>query len=1051
MAASATPAHPPFRLLLAFGCVSLVGCALISAVARAEAPVDFAREIRSILSENCFHCHGPDAGNRQADLRLDTPDGAATMITAGDRDASELFRRLVSSDPAELMPPPDSNRRLTPAQVELLGRWIDQGASWQEHWSFTPLVRPALPEQKLSADARQDQADNAIDRFVRAVWAAEGIAGSEPATPEARLRRVTLDLTGLPPTSEDLDAFLADPSREAYERAVERLLQSPAFGERMAWDWLDAARYADSNGYQGDGERTMWPWRDWVVDAFNRNLPFDQFTLWQVAGDQLPDATFEQRLASGFFRNHMINGEGGRIAEENRVEYVFDMTETLGTVWLGLTLNCCRCHDHKFDPLTQADYYSLFAFFNQMPINGGGGNPQTPPVLEVPAESQRLEIERLQTELAALRGSLAERELALEAMRTTWEQEQLAQLDQPAPWKPLLPTTFAAAGQDISLLEDGSLLTSGANPAQDSYTVTYRPGPMRATGIRLEALRHESMTAGGLARSDSGNFVLTGLEVEVRREGMEPLRIEIASGEASFEQGGFGIGGVWDDDPTTGWAVYEGKPIDRDHQAVLRFAAPVDVLEGDEWVITLRHQSPHLHHNLGRFRFLITELPQPTLGEGARESLLAALRVPTEARDENQRKLLRRSHRELDAAHREITAQVDATDKRLAAVRGSVPKVMIMGDQPERRPTFILQVGAYTKPGAEVAANVPGFLPDLPPDAPANRLGLARWLIDDSQPLMARVVVNRFWQSLFGIGLVKTPEDFGVQGEIPRHRELLDWLAADFRDSGWDVKRLIRQIVTSEVYQQSSRVTPETHERDPENRLLARGPRRRLPAWMIRDQALAIGGLLVPKLGGKPVNGYQPAGIWEEATFGNKKYTQDQGEALYRRTLYTFWRRIVAPTMLFDNATRQTCTVSPFLTNTPLHALTTLNDTTYVEAARGMSQRVLTHRAGWLARSADGAASAAIDADASKAADRAALAWGFRLATSRQPSDAEVDILLGRLAILREQYAGAAEAANAFLAIGESSRDEAWEPREQAAWTGICSLILNLDETITKP
>ena len=1045
MVASAPRNRPPFSVLLAVGCVWFVACIVTAADARAETPVDFAREIRPILSEQCFHCHGPDAGVRQADLRLDTPDGAATMITAGDRHASELFRRLISSDPAELMPPPDSNRRLTPAQIESLGRWIDQGAPWQEHWAFSPLVRPELP------GGAEEQASGAIDRFARAVWAAEGIEGSEPASPEARLRRVTLDLTGLPPTLEDLDAFLADPSKEAYERAVERLLQSPAFGERMAWDWLDAARYADSNGYQGDGERTMWPWRDWVVDAFNRNLPFDQFTLWQVAGDQLPDATFEQRLASGFFRNHMINGEGGRIAEENRIEYVFDMTETLGTVWLGLTLNCCRCHDHKFDPLTQADYYSLFAFFNQTPINGGGGNPQTPPVLEVPAESQRLEIDRLQQELAAVRERLAERSKALEAEQPAWEQEWLAKLDQPGAWKPLLPTAYAAEGQDFTLLEDGSLLSSGANPAQDSYRLTYRPGPMRATGIRLEALRHESMTAGGLARSDSGNFVLTGLEIVVRRPGAEPRKIEIASGEASFEQGGFGIGGVWDNDPSTGWAVYEGKPIDRDHQAVLRFSAPSDVIDGEEWVITLRHESPHAQHNIGRLRLAITEMPQPTLGEAQQESLAAALRMPPDARGDEERKLIRRSQRESDAAHREIAAEVDVVDKRLASVRGGIPKVMIMGDQPERRPTFILQVGAYTKPGAEVSAAVPGFLPDMSEGSPANRLGLARWLIDDRQPLMARVVVNRFWQSLFGIGLVKTPEDFGVQGEIPRHRELLDWLAADFRDSGCDVKRLLRQIVTSEVYQQSSRVTPETHERDPENRLLAHGPRRRLPAWMIRDQALAIGGLLVPKLGGQPVNGYQPAGIWEEATFGNKRYQQDTGEALYRRTLYTFWRRIVAPTMLFDNATRQTCTVSPFLTNTPLHALTTLNDTTYVEAARGMSQRVLAERARLLGANADGAVTAEASVLDAAAADRAALAWGFRLATARQPRDAEVEILLGRLAILREQFSAVADAANAFLAIGESPRDAAWEPGEQAAWAAVCSLILNLDETITKP
>ncbi len=397
-----------FRLPLSLALATLGVCA--GNVCQAEQPIDFARDIQPILSENCFHCHGPDAANREADLRLDQQTAAEAMLMPGDREDSELYRRIATADDDELMPPSGSNRSLTAAQIELIGRWIDQGAAWGEHWAFAPLVRPQMPAAQPSTSehlhaASESWDEHPIDRFVLAMLSREGVEPAPPAPPEALLRRVSLDLTGLPPTPEDLDAFLADPSPQAYARAVDRLLQSPAYGERMAWDWLDAARYADSNGYQGDGERTMWPWRDWVIKAFNRNLPLDQFTLWQIAGDLLPDATFEQKLATGFLRNHMINGEGGRIAEENRVEYVFDMTETVGTLWMGLTLNCCRCHDHKFDPLTQQDYYQLFAFFNQTPVNGGGGNPQTPPVLAVPADDQQGQLDELQSQVAAARSN----------------------------------------------------------------------------------------------------------------------------------------------------------------------------------------------------------------------------------------------------------------------------------------------------------------------------------------------------------------------------------------------------------------------------------------------------------------------------------------------------------------------------------------------------------------------------------------------------------------------------------------------------------------------
>src|SRR5262245_27709346 len=637
-------------------------CLAVVRTSAAE-PVNFGRDVLPILSDNCFRCHGPDANARKAKLRLDTQDGAlrkdSPIIVAGKSADSELVRRVSSSDASEVMPPPKSNRKLTATQIETLKRWIDEGAKWGRHWAFDPPRRPTLPAVR---DRRWPR--NGLDRFILARLEAEGLTPSAEAPKETLLRRVTLDLTGLPPTPAEVDAFLADAAPGAYERVVDRLLASPHYGERMVWEWLDAARYADSNGYQGDGERTMWPWRDWAVDALNRNLPFDQFTVWQLAGDLLPGSTPEQKLATAFCRNHPINGEGGRIAEENRIDYVMDMTETTGTVWLGLTFNCCRCHDHKFDTLTQRDYYSLFAFFNQTPVNGGGGDPRTPPVLE----------------------------------------------------------------------------------------------------------------------------------------------------------------------------------------------------------------------------FKTKDVPP------------------------------------------------------------QVVKVMVMQDMPKPRDTFLLTRGSYEKPAAKVHAAVPAALPALTNVKPqaANRLDLARWLVSAENPLTARVAVNRAWQQFFGVGLVKTSEDFGVQGEKPSHPELLDWLAVEFRESGWDVKALHRLIVTSATYRQSSKLTPALLERDPANRLLARAPRFRLPSWMIRDQALAASGLLARRAGGPPVKPYQPAGVWEEATFGGKRYQQDHGEALYRRSLYTFWRRIIGPTAFFDTTARQTCTVKPTRTNSPLHALTTLNDVTYVEAARALAQRVLT-------------------------------------------------------------------------------------------------------------
>ena len=818
--------------------VLLAAPAFLSA---APAKVDFGRDILPILSDNCFHCHGPDEKSRKAKLRLDTKEGALRLqdpvILPGKANQSEFMKRITTRDADDLMPPADSKRKLTSAQIALFKRWVDEGALWGKHWAFEPPRRPELPKVK---DVKWPRGD--LDRFILARLEKESLKPAPEAPRETLIRRVTLDLTGLPPTPAEVSAFLADKSTNAYERVVDRLFASPRYGERMVWEWLDAARYADSNGYQGDGTRTMWPWRDWAVNALNANMPFDRFTIEQLAGDLLPNATRDQRIATAFNRNHMINGEGGRIAEENRIEYLFDQAETLSTVWLGLTLGCARCHDHKFDPFSQRDYYSLLAFFNNTPVNGGGGNGQTAPVIDFSTPEQ---VEKLAGHREEVRGIGAKID---ELEKTLFPREEKK-----------LPADSPAA------------------------------------------------------KEFSGN-VLAELKRAAAQRGLPGLR-EMVN---------------------------------------------------------------------------VTKAKQPDYSK-----MLDELRSAIERRD--------------------------GFDK-------SIPRVMVMEEMPKPRETFVLVRGNYEKPEGKVPIAVPPDLAPTPPGAPTNRLGLARWLVSPEHPLTARVTVNRAWQLFFGNGLVKTTEDFGVQGEKPTHPELLDWLATEFIRTGWDVKALQRLIVTSATYRQSSKASTALIERDPENRLLARGARFRLPSWMLRDQALAASGLLVEKVGGPPVKPYQPEGIWEEATFGQIRYTQDHGEALYRRSLYTFWRRIAGPTMFFDVANRQVCAVKSPRTNTPLHALATLNETTHVEAARAMAQRLL--------------------AGAEK--DEARIESAFRLAAARPPTKAEQRVLAARLAKLRAAFAADPAASAKLLKVGESPRNEKLPAPEHAAWAALCNLILNLDEVITK-
>jgi hypothetical protein len=1028
---------------------------LLVTLSSTAAPVDFAREIQPILSENCYQCHGPDAKAREAKLRLDTKEGAyrtldgVTVVKPGDTANSELIVRVFSDDKDDVMPPPKSNRNLTGAQRELLKRWVEEGAPWGEHWAFVAPKRPKVPgiadcESRIADWEKRDAgrgaemrkrlletkswAQNPIDWFVLDRLLAEGLTPSPEATPEKLCRRLHLDLTGFPPTLEEVDAFVAESIRDpqsAIGNLVDRLLASPRYGERMVWDWLDAARYADTNGYQGDPTRAMWYWRDWAIKALNENMPFDRFTIEQLAGDLLPNPTQDQLIATGFHRNHMINGEGGRIAEESRVEYVMDRTETTATVWMGLTFNCCRCHDHKFDPLKQAEYYQLSAYFNSIDETGGndaGGLAK--PIISLATPEQEKKIAELKLKEEEAKKERDELEKQVRNEQSQWEQTLVGgnggKVREPV-WHLIVPDEmFSDRGTRLESTEDGAVLATGESPATDDYILTATTKFGAPTAFKLIAEPDDSFINKGPGRADNGNFVLTELTLLGAGKG-----VELAVVSADFEQGGWSARGVFDGDPKTGWAVMPS--FGKSHILIFEAKSPVGY-GGNEVALSFRLSFQYgRQHTLGRFKLYATAdspaLLRP-MPEHLRELLVKSSSDRSDAEQQEIAKYYLETNPQLAAAGRK---REEARKAREAAEKAA-PSTMVMRERAKPRDTFVLVKGSYDNPAEKVAHGVPAILPKLADDSPTNRLALAKWLTAPEHPLTARVTVNRLWQTFFGTGLVKTAEDFGVQGERPSHRELLDWLAVEFRESSWDVKKLARLIVTSATYRQSSKVAPGMADRDPENRLLSRGPRHRLQSWMLRDQALAVSGLLVEKLGGPPVNGYQPTGVWEDATFGQIKYKQDHGEALYRRSLYTFWRRIIGPTVFFDVAGRQNCAVRVGRTNTPLHALVTLNDVTYMEAARALAERMLKQGG---------------------STDTARIAHGFRLCTARAPNEKELNILIEAIGTLRQQYAADPAAAKNFIANGESKPDPKLEATELAAHTGLASLLLNLDETLT--
>lgn len=1007
-----------------FFALSLVLLTLASAAAHAEQPLTFNRDIRPILAEACFTCHGFDAAAREANLRLDIAEGAFAdlgghrAIVPGQPEQSEAFVRITAERGADRMPPPDHHRQLSEQEIETLRRWIGQGAGYEDHWAFIAPERPALPEV-----SDESWPANAIDHFILARLDGENLQPSEPADRRTLIRRVTLDLTGLPPTPEEVEAFVNDDRPGAYTRVVDRLLASPRYGEHMAWIWLDAARYADTSGYQADVTQNQWPWRDWVVDAINANMPYDRFTVEQLAGDLLENPTREQMLATAFNRNHMINNEGGRVAEESRVDYVIDRVDTTSTIWLGLTLSCAQCHDHKYDPISQREFYRFYAYFNNVAETGQIYDFQ--PRMPLPSEAQKQRLASLDDQLAELRAELErEPELDAEAQRA-WTESVLAEAGDGEAWTLLRPESLASAEGATLMREPGHIVhVSGENPVNDTYVLTVTLPAGVTTGLRLETLTHPTFTRNGLARSDSGNFVLTEIEAELAGE-----KLAFAAAVADFNQGGFPPENAIDGRPDTGWAILGDINNHVNRTAVFTFAEPVEIEEPTAVTITLRHDSPHAHHNIGRFRLLATAAAEPALEQPSAPptELVDALRQDGDARTAEQRELIA----EAFAGHQrgEVQRRIEQTDQARRELRNQFTQVMIMRDRDHPRDTFVLKGGVWDQYGEKVSPATPSALHRLPEGAPANRLALARWLVSKENPLTARVTVNRYWQHFFGTGIVKTAEDFGVRAELPSHPDLLDWLAVEFRDSGWNVKHMHRLIVTSTAYQQVSRQDSHLREVDPDNRLIARGPRFRLPSHVIRDQALALAGLLIDKQGGPGVRPYQPEGIWEEVTFGQIGYSQSSGEDLYRRSLYAFWRRIASPTTFFDISDRTVCSVTPRLTNTPLHALILLNDPAYVEAARALAQRMMLE-GGEAAR------------------DR--LAWAFRLATAREPDDVELDVLHAGFERTRGEFAENPEAAAELVNVGESPRDESLDVVEHAAYTGVATVILNLDEVISK-
>ena len=1193
---------------------------------KAASKIEFNRDIRALLSDNCFACHGPDDKERKGKLRLDVKEDALKpaksgdhAIIPGDVKNSQLVARITTQDEDDLMPPPKTGKKLTPQQIDLLKRWIAEGATWQTHWAYESPKRPALPKLNDKKWPR-----NEIDHFVLAKLDGEKLKPSPEADKTTLVRRASLDLTGLPPTPDEVDAFLADKSPQAYEKVVDRLLNSPRYGEHQARYWLDAARYADSHGYHIDSERSLWKWRDWVINAYNQNMPFDQFTTEQLAGDLLPEATVDQKIGSGFIRANMSTGEGGAIVEEYQCKYTFDRTETTSTIWLGLTMTCARCHTHKYDPIQHREYYGLYAFFNNLNESVMDGNKPNPdPFIKVPTPDQTMRQTDLKDLLAKGQKKLDAPMPELDQEQPVWETKWREKLSEG--WTVLNPAMVKSTnGTEFTIADDRSVLARGTNPPKDLYEVKLKVHPGSLAAIRLETLPHESLPQKSSARADDGNFRLSEFEAEIvyekvppaspREEAKEkpaeaakdkdadqseakagkdakgavkPTKIKFTTALADSARAGNEVALAIDGKPETGWQA-DTNGVTEKHAALFLPADPVTVKTNAELVVRLRFEASTSKRAIGHFRlsaaqnedlvqllappkaepwqvvgpfktentlqgftniyepekeidlkksyagvrdeikwsakpdladgkanqlvqdlhgihgayylYRTIKLPAPRKMElnlraddlfklwvngelvaerktkekpgegpvkasvelkkgenkfvwkivttqgaamftfrkdlGDAEALpadVAAMFAATSKFNPDQQKKIRTVFRRLRSPEfKEMFENVEKWKEENDGVEKAIPTTMIAKDMDKPRETFMLIRGEYDKKGDKVQAGVPAILPPWPANTPTNRLGFARWLLQPDHPLTARVTVNRYWQQYFGLGLVKTSEDFGVQGDNPSHPELLDWLATEFVGTGWNVKRLHKLFLMSATYRQSSKVTPQLLAKDPENRLLARGPRFRVDAETVRDAALAISGLLVDRIGGKGAKPYQPPGLWEAVSFNNsQKYVPDSGEGQYRRSLYTYWKRQSPPPnmMIFDAPTREYCVVRRPRTNTPLQALALLNDPQIVEASRAFAQRMLTEGG---------------------ATPEARLAHGFRLATGRKITRDESKVLLEVLNAEHANYQKNGEDATKLLAVGSFKAKPDLDRAELAAWTLVANTLLNLDETITR-
>ena len=983
---------------------------LASPLAAAEQPLEFNRDIRPILSDRCFACHGPDAGNRKSPLRLDSEAEAKKDLGKGRRgimpgqpDQSGVFLRVSSANKALRMPPQYSGHdRLPERDIETLRRWIAAGANWENHWSFVPPKRAA--------------GNGSVDSFVDARLAKESLPPNPPAAKATLLRRVTLDLTGLPPSPTEVREFLTDDSAGAYAKVVDRLLASPAHAERQAIRWLDYARYSDTNGYQSDGVRDMSRWRDWVIDAFARNQPFDQFTIDQLAGDMRPNPTQAQRIATGFHRNHRTSAEGGIVDEEFRVEYVADRVETTSNVWLGLTVGCARCHDHKYDPIKQREFYQLFAFFNNIPDERGFvynfGNEK--PFITAPTPPQESELARLHTAKAAATNRWVSEATAVERALRKWKPTA-------TDWVPreglTVENNIVSFTEPIDLGQDVAKFNH-----RDPFTLAAWIKPMQPKGaIVTRVENHWEGTGYGLYIVDGKlrfHYTFRWSDLGVRLETKAPLRLNEWQHVSVTYDGGMYAKGIHlyvdgTDQPLNVifdqnlWPVEKKMPFRIGAGAGLTYQGGIQQVRVWKRALSSREAS--------------------TLAVRANLAELAKRKQRTPA--EQSKLALAFEQQYLPTRLAGLRAASVAADQAYNKYLATVPTVMVMEEGPAKD-AFVLNRGAYDQRGAKVEAAVPGALPPLPPGAPANRLTLAQWLVNRDNPLTARVQVNRLWQNFFGIGLVKTVDDFGSQGEWPSHMELLDWLAVEFMESGWDLQHIERLIVSSRAYRRASTSSSELLAKDPENRWLARGPRLRLAAPFIRDQALAVSGLLVNKLGGPSVKPYQPEGLWQELA-GGAGYKADKGEGLYRRSLYTYWKRTIAPPSMinFDAATREVCSVRESRTNTPLQALNLMNDVAYLEASRKLGERVL--REGGTT-------------------DRARLDFAVMTVLARPIKAGEAATLEAALRRFRARFEAKPADAETYLNQGDSPRDPSIAVPELAAWTTISSLLLNLDETITK-